>query len=172
MSNKIKMNLLANLKEIKNYFFKKENIYYLVIIIIIFFLDRYSKFIVINNFSERTHYINKYVNLDLIWNIGIGFGFLSTDSSLFYNLVSIAVGIVILFLLYVFAQSEQIDKIIYTIIIGGALGNFFDRLTYKAVPDFIDLHYNNFHWFTFNVADIFITIGISIFIIRSFFIKN
>ena len=166
------MNLLANLKEIKNYFLKKENIYYLIILIIIFFLDRYSKFIVINNFSERTHYINKYVNLDLIWNIGIGFGFLSTDSSLFYNLVSITVGIVIIFLLYVFAQSEQIDKIIYTIIIGGALGNFFDRLTYKAVPDFIDLHYNNFHWFTFNVADIFITIGISIFIIRSFFIKN
>ena len=97
---------------------------------------------------------------------------MSTDSSLFYNLVSITVGIVIIFLLYVFAQSEQIDKIIYTIIIGGALGNFFDRLTYKAVPDFIDLHYNNFHWFTFNVADIFITIGISIFIIRSFFIKN
>ena len=172
MPNKIKMNLLANLKEIKNYFLKKENIYYLIILIIIFFLDRYSKFIVINNFSERTHYINKYVNLDLIWNIGIGFGFLSTDSSLFYNLVSITVGIVIIFLLYVFAQSEQIDKIIYTIIIGGALGNFFDRLTYKAVPDFIDLHYNNFHWFTFNVADIFITIGISIFIIRSFFIKN
>ena len=166
------MNLLANLKEIKNYFLKKENIYYLIILIIIFFLDRYSKFIVINNFSERTHYINKYVNLDLIWNIGIGFGFLSTDSSLFYNLVSIAVGIVILFLLYVFAQSEQIDKIIYTIIIGCALVNFFDRLTYKAVPDFIDLHYNNFHWFTFNVADIFITIGSSIFIIRSFFIKN
>ena len=166
------MNFLINLKEIKKNFFKKENIIYLILILIIFFLDRYSKFIVINNFSERTHYINKYVNLDLIWNIGIGFGFLSTDSSLFYNLVSITVGIVIIFLLYVFAQSEQIDKIIYTIIIGGALGNFFDRLAYKAVPDFIDLHYNNFHWFTFNVADIFITIGISIFIIRSFFIKN
>ena len=166
------MNLLANLKEIKNYFFKKENIYYFVIITIIFFLDRYSKFIVINNFSERTHYVNKYLNLDLIWNTGIGFGFLSTNSSLFYNLVTITVGIVIIFLLYVFAQSEKIDKFIYSIIIGGALGNFFDRLSYKAVPDFIDLNYNNFHWFTFNVADIFITIGILIFIIRSFFIKN
>ena len=166
------MNLLANLKEIKNYFFKKENIYYFVLIIIIFFLDRYSKFTVISNFSERTYYINKYLNLDLIWNIGIGFGFLSTNSSLFYNLVTIIVGIVIIFLLYVFAQSERIDKFIYSIIIGGALGNFFDRLAYKAVPDFIDLNYNNFHWFTFNVADIFITIGISIFIIRSFFIKN
>lgn len=166
------MNLLANLKEIKNYFFKKENIYYFALIIIIFFLDRYSKFTVISNFGERTYYINKYLNLDLIWNIGIGFGFLSTNSSLFYNLVTIIVGIVIIFLLYVFAQSERIDKFIYSIIIGGALGNFFDRLAYKAVPDFIDLNYNNFHWFTFNVADIFITIGISIFIIRSFFIKN
>ena len=166
------MNLLTNLKEIKNYFFKKENIYYLTLITIIFFLDRYSKFIVINNFSERTHYINKYLNLDLIWNIGIGFGFLSTDSSLFYNLVTFTVGTVIIFLLYVFVQSERIDKFVYSIIIGGALGNFFDRLAYKAVPDFIDLHYKNFHWFTFNVADIFITIGISIFIIRSFFIKN
>ena len=87
-------------------------------------------------------------------------------------MVSIIVGIVIIFLLYVFAKSERIDKFIYSIIIGGALGNFFDRLAYKAVPDFIDLNYNNFHWFTFNVADIFITIGISIFIIRSFFIKN
>ena len=166
------MNLLTNLKEIKNYFFKKENIYYLVLIIIIFFLDRYSKFIVTNNLSERTHYLNEYLNLDLIWNIGIGFGFLSTGSSLFYNLITFTIGIVIIFLLYVFARSERIDKFIYSIIIGGALGNFFDRLVFKAVPDFIDLHYNNFHWFTFNVADIFITIGILIFIIRSFFIKN
>ena len=166
------MNLLANLKEIKNYFLKKENIYYFVLIIVIFLLDRYSKFIVINNFSERTHYINKYTNLDLIWNIGIGFGFLSTDSSIFYNLITVTIGTVIIFLLYVFARSERIDKFIYSIIIGGALGNFFDRLVFKAVPDFIDLHYNNFHWFTFNVADIFITVGILIFIIRSFFIKN
>ena len=166
------MNFLINLKEIKNYFFKKENIYYSILIIIIFFLDRYSKFIIINNFSERTHYINKYINLDLIWNIGIGFGFLGTDSSIFYNLITVTIGTVIIFLLCVFAQSNKIDKFVYIIIIGGALGNFFDRLAYKAVPDFIDLHYNNFHWFTFNVADIFITMGILIFIIRSFFIKN
>ena len=167
-----KMNFLINFKEIKNYFLKKENIYYSVLIIIIFFLDRCSKFIVINNFSERTHYINKYTNLDLIWNVGIGFGLLSTDSSLFYNLVTIFIGIVILFLAYIFFVSKNIDKFIYSIIIGGALGNFYDRLFYKAVPDFLDLHYNNFHWFTFNVADIFITVGIMVFIVRSFFIKN
>ena len=82
------------------------------------------------------------------------------------------IGIVILFLIYVFITSGKIDKLIYSIIIGGALGNFYDRLIYQAVPDFIDLHYENFHWFTFNVADIFITVGILIFVIKNFFVKN
>ncbi len=165
------MNFLISLKEKKDDVLKKENIIYLIFILITFFLDRYSKYIVINNFSESTYYINKYLNLDLIWNIGIGFGLLSTDSSLFYNLVTILIGVVILFLAYIFFISKNIDKFIYSVIIGGALGNFYDRLFYKAVPDFIDLHYNNIHWFTFNVADIFISIGIMIFILRSFF-KN
>ena len=166
------MNFLISLKEKKDYFLKKENIIYLTLILIIFFLDRYSKFFVINNFSESTYYINRYFNLDLIWNIGIGFGLLSTDSSLFYNLVTIFIGLVILFLAFVFFKFKNIDKFIYSVIIGGALGNFYDRLFYKAVPDFIDLHYNNFHWFTFNVADIFITMGIIIFLTNSFFIKD
>ena len=166
------MNLLVNLKEIKNYYLKKENIYYFVLIMIIFFFDRYSKFIVINNFSDRTYYINKYLNLDLIWNIGIGFGFLSTESSIFYNFVTVTVGIVIIFLLYVFAQSERIDKFIYSIIIGGALGNFFDRLAYKAVPDFIDLHFQSFHWFSFNIADIFISLGIIFMILNELVFKK
>ena len=74
--------------------------------------------------------------------------------------------------MYILISSKNIDKLIYSVIIGGALGNFYDRLLNQAVPDFIDLHYNNFHWFTFNVADIFITIGILIFILRGFFIKN
>ena len=134
-----------------------------------FFLDRYSKLFILNNFTEDTYYFNDYINLDLIWNIGIGFGLLSTKSSLFYNLVTILIGIVILVLCYFFIISNKIDKLIFSIIIGGALGNFFDRIVYKAVPDFVDLHYNNFHWFTFNVADIFITIGILVFIIRQLF---
>ena len=75
-------------------------------------------------------------------------------------------------LIYIFLISEKYEKLIYALIIGGAFGNFYDRLVYKAVPDFIDLHYNNFHWFTFNVADIFITLGILAFILRSFCIKN
>ena len=166
------MNLLSNLKEKNKDFLKKENFYFLFLSLTIFILDRFTKQEIINNFNKSIYYINDYINFDLIWNIGIGFGFLSTDSSIFYNLVTFTVGIVIVFLLYIFVQSENIDKFIYSIIIGGALGNFFDRIVYKAVPDFIDLHYNNFHWFTFNVADIFITIGLLAFVIRSFFVKN
>ena len=163
---------LFNLKEKKEILLKKENIFFLLIITIIFVLDRYSKFNVIKNFNERTYFVNDYINLDLIWNIGIGFGLLSTDSNLFYSLITFLISFVIIFLIYISFSANIVDKFIYSIIIGGALGNFYDRLIYKGVPDFIDLHYNNFHWFTFNVADIFITIGILIFIIRSFFIKN
>ena len=157
------MNFLISLKERRKDFLKKENIYYLTLIIIIFFFDRISKLKIISNYNESNYYVNDYINFDLIWNIGIGFGFLSTDSSLFYNLVTLSIGAVIIVLIYIFGTSKNIDKLIYSIIIGGALGNFYDRLVYKAVPDFIDLHYNDFHWFTFNVADVFITMGIFIF---------
>ena len=165
MSNKIN-----NLREIKKEISKKSNIYFLVLIFIIFVTDRISKLKIIRSFSDDTYYLNDFINLDLIWNIGIGFGLLSTDSSLLYNFVSIIVAIVIIYLIYILIISDNLDKFILSIIIGGALGNFYDRLIYKAVPDFIDVHYNNFHWFTFNIADIFITMGIIIFIIRGFFI--
>jgi signal peptidase II len=166
------MNILSFWKLKKDNFFKKKNIYILLIISIIFFFDRISKLKVINKFSENTFYINKFVNFDLIWNNGIGFGILSTDSNLLYMLISVIIGAVIITLLFISFTSEKIDKFIFALIIGGALGNFYDRLVYKAVPDFIDIHYDNFHWFTFNVADIFISIGVFIFILRSYFIKS
>ena len=160
------MNYSNELANIKNRILKKKNIFFTLILIVVFTLDRISKNKILNDFNERTYFVNDFLNLDLIWNIGIGFGFLSTDSSLFYNLVTLIIGTVILFLIYIFGTSKNIDKLIYSIIIGGALGNFYDRLVYKAVPDFIDLHYNDFHWFTFNLADIFITIGIFIFLFK------
>ena len=166
------MNFLIILKQKTRELFVKENIYYLLLIIIIFLLDRFSKIKIISNFSDVTYYVNDYINLDLIWNIGIGFGLLSSDSVIIYNSISFIICLVILFLFYIALVSDNYDKFIYSIIIGGALGNFYDRIIYKAVPDFVDLHYENFHWFTFNVADIFITIGIIIFVIRSFFLKN
>jgi signal peptidase II len=166
------MNFLISLKEFKNHLLRKENIFFFIFIIIIFFLDRLSKLKIINNLNEVPFYVNDYINFDLIWNAGIGFGLLSTNSSLLYNLTTILIGTVIMSLIYFFILSNKIDKFIYSIIVGGALGNFYDRIIFKAVPDFVDLHYDNFHWFTFNVADIFITIGIFIYILKSFIVKN
>ena len=163
---------MIDLKEIKNNILKKENCYFLVIILFIFGLDRYSKIEIINNFSDTSVYLNDFLNFDLIWNTGIGFGLLSFNSYITYNVLTILILIIILILLYVAIVSTKIEKIIFSFIIGGAIGNFYDRLTIQAVPDFIDLHYQTFHWFTFNVADIFITIGVLSYILKGFFEKN
>ena len=166
------MKYFDKFKDLKNLFLKKQNVFFLILIIILFSIDRISKIKVISGFNEHSYFINNFLNIDLIWNIGVGFGLFSTDNSLIYNFLSFFIFIVITSLFYIFIKSSNLDKLIYAIIIGGALGNFYDRLVFKGVPDFIDLHYNNFHWFTFNAADIFITIGVIIFIIRSFFLKN
>jgi len=150
----------------------KNNILLFLIIVSIFFLDRISKIKIINDYSENTYLLSDFINIDLIWNTGIGFGLFSSDSLLIYNLVTILVGIVIIMLFIIAITSKMNDKIIFSIIIGGAIGNFYDRLTYNAVPDFIDLHYNNFHWFTFNIADIFITLGVIFFLMKGYLIKN
>ena len=163
---------MIDLKEIKDKTFKRENIYSLTIIIFIFIIDRYSKIQITNNFLDNTYYINDFLNFDLIWNTGIGFGLLSWDNSIFYNIITAIIGIVIVTLLYFLLNSKIFDRISLSLIIGGALGNFYDRLSYKAVPDFIDVHYGSFHWFTFNCADIFITVGIICFLLGDLFKKN
>ena len=119
-----------------------------------------------SNFSESSFYINQFLNLDLTWNTGIGFGLLSFDSNIYYNSISILIALIIFFLIYLSLISDIYEKIIFSLIIGGAFGNLYDRLTFRAVPDFIDLHYGQFHWFTFNVADIFITLGIIAYILK------
>tara|TARA_B100000886_G_scaffold24074_1_gene15443 strand:- start:6464 stop:6958 length:495 start_codon:yes stop_codon:yes gene_type:complete len=163
---------LTDLKEIKNKVIKKENFYFLVIILLIFSIDRYSKIEIINNYSNQSLYLNDFVNLNLIWNTGIGFGILSSSSSMIYNFISFLIFGVIILLGYYYFQSDKNEKFIFSIIIGGAIGNFYDRFFFKAVPDFIDLHFKGFHWFTFNFADVFITIGIIAFLVKGFFIKN
>tara|TARA_B100000282_G_C31541363_1_gene403152 strand:+ start:73 stop:570 length:498 start_codon:yes stop_codon:yes gene_type:complete len=163
---------LISLKEIKNNIFKKENFFSLVIILVIFGLDRYSKTIIIKDFNETIFYVNDFLNFDLIWNTGIGFGLLSFNSTFFYNLISGIIATVIIFLIILGINSDKFDKISFSIIIGGAIGNFYDRIYFKAVPDFIDFHYENIHWFTFNLADIFITTGIIAFIIKGFLLKS
>tara|TARA_B100001059_G_scaffold111732_1_gene111989 strand:+ start:897 stop:1397 length:501 start_codon:yes stop_codon:yes gene_type:complete len=166
------MNIVEAFNKRKNLFLKKENIYSFLLIFIIFFLDRISKIKIINDFKESTFFVNDFINIELIWNTGIGFGILSSDTALVYNLITFLIGLVILILFYYAILSEFFDKFIYTIIIGGAIGNYYDRIIFNAVPDFIDLHYNNFHWFIFNLADIFITIGIIAFLIKGFFVKD
>ena len=163
---------MINLREIKNKIVTKNNLYCLCVISIIFFLDRYTKLYILNNFTENSYYLNNYMNFDLVWNTGIGFGLLQVESSFVYNLISFLIGIVILILIFVSLYSKKFEKVIFTLIAGGAFGNFYDRITYKAVPDFIDIHYGNFHWFTFNVADIFITFGIIIYLVKEALIKK
>jgi len=163
---------LIDLKEIKNKILKKENFYFLAIILFIFSIDRYSKIEIINNFSDTSFYLNDFLNLDLLWNTGIGFGLMSSNSPLFYNLISIIIALVIIFLVIIGLKSDKFDKNAFSIIIGGALGNFYDRILFNAVPDFIDLHYKDFHWFTFNIADIFITLGVIAFLTKGLFDKK
>tara|TARA_B100002051_G_C16480476_1_gene507802 strand:- start:103 stop:597 length:495 start_codon:yes stop_codon:yes gene_type:complete len=163
---------LIKLKEIKNEIFKKENFYFLIIILLVFSIDRYSKIKIIDNFSETSFYLNNFLNFDLLWNTGIGFGLMSSNSPLFYNLISIIIALVIIFLIIIGIKSDKFDKTVFSVIIGGGLGNFYDRIYYKAVPDFIDLHYNDFHWFTFNVADVFISVGIIIYLVLGVFKKK
>jgi len=165
------MKLIKNFSKKFFQLYKKENIFFFIIIFFLFALDRITKIFVINNYTDNKIFINNFINFDLTWNIGIGFGLLSYDSSFIYNIITIIITIVILILFYTSVGVEKIEKYIFSIIIGGALGNFYDRLTLSAVPDFIDIHYNNFHWFTFNVADIFITLGIIAFLMKGIFEK-
>ena len=163
---------MNNFDTIKIKLLKKENVIFFTLIFIIFILDRITKIHVIKEFSDRNYFFNNYMNIDLIWNTGIGFGILSTESVLIYNIITTFIGLVLLVLCWILLDSDRVDKFIFSLIIGGAVGNFYDRLTLKAVPDFIDIHYNDFHWFTFNIADIFITLGIISFVCRNLFVKN
>ena len=115
---------MIDLKEIKNNILKKENCYFLAIILFIFGLDRYSKIEIINNFSDTSVYLNDFLNFDLIWNTGIGFGLLKSNTALFYNLISTLIGLVVIILFFLALRSKSFDKIIYSIIIGGALEIF------------------------------------------------
>jgi signal peptidase II len=133
------------------------------IIIIIFSLDRISKFYVISqnekNFTPDL-FTSKYLNISLIWNEGIAFGLLSFNESHFYNLLTILIAIIIIVIFFMILRNKSLKKYSLLMILGGALGNLYDRIFFKAVPDFIDFHVGNFHWFIFNVSDIFISLGV------------
>ena len=144
-------------------FLDKKIIYYFLISLSIFALDRISKIYVINiaeKFGQVDIYINKFLNIILVWNSGIGFGLLSFEKEFLNNLITLIIILVNFVILYLGIKSNNLKGFLFFIILGGSLGNLFDRLYYSAVPDFIDINYNGFHWFIFNVADIFISVGI------------
>ena len=148
----------------------------LIIIFSIFTLDRLTKLYIIyldkiNNGSEI--YQSKFLNIYLIWNEGIAFGLFSLDDKHLYNILTLIILIVIIIILYLIAKNKGFKRYSLIFILGGAIGNLFDRIFYKAVPDFIDFHIGNFHWFIFNVSDIFITLGvISMIVLELFDNKN
>ena len=142
----------------------KNKILLIIFIITICFLtDRISKIYILNYFIQNNVsdlYINPYLNLILLWNKGIAFGLLESES-FFYNFLSILIFMIIVFIIYlIFKSDRKFEIVCFSMISGGAIGNFIDRLYYNAVPDFIDINYKGFHWFTFNIADIWITLGI------------
>ena len=156
-------------------FINKKIIFYFLITLLIFTLDRISKIYVINiaeNYGEVDIYLNKFINIILVWNTGIGFGLLSFEKEFIYNLITLIIVLINFVILYLGVRSSNFKGLIFFVILGGSLGNLFDRLYYSAVPDFIDLNYNDFHWFIFNVADIFISFGILCLIFVELFFNN
>ena len=160
-------------KNLTKKIFSKEIITSLLVVFLVFILDRLTKIAIINHqLNGQSIVVNDYLNFELIWNTGIGFGLLSQNANIYYHLISLIIFFVIIFLVYIITKAIFLEKVLFSLILGGAAGNFYDRLTYFAVPDFIDFHINNFHWFTFNIADIFITLGIIIIIIKDLIFKK
>jgi signal peptidase II len=146
-----------------------------IIIIFIFSLDRISKIYILKIAEIESSvdiYLTPYLNFYLIWNKGIAFGFFSFNESLIYNLITLVIMVIILIILSMIVKSYGFTKYSLMIVMGGALGNLFDRIYYSAVPDFIDFHINGYHWFIFNVADIFVTVGILCLIFDEMFINS
>ena len=147
----------------------------LFIIFSIFIIDRITKIYVISANGKNSYedlYSSKFLNINLIWNEGIAFGLFSFSQNNLYNLLTLIISIIIIVILKMIINSYGIKKYGLMMIFGGALGNLFDRVFYKAVPDFIDFHIGEFQWFVFNVADIFITIGVIIMILYELILNN
>ena len=141
----------------------RNNIISLVLIVAIFLVDRLTKIYILNLSEggvEVDFYIFSFLNIYLVWNTGIGFGLASMEKGIYYHALTLLIIAVNFAIIYFLIKSKGIYSYLLAIIIGGSLGNLFDRLYYFAVPDFIDFHIGNYHWFIFNVADIFITVGI------------
>ena len=152
----------------------KNKLMNLFIILLIFFLDRFSKIYLLHLYEsgiETDFYIYSFLNISLVWNTGIGFGLFSSDANFVYHSITAFIGLINLIIVYMVYIIPDVRKYFLLMILGGSLGNLFDRIYYYAVPDFIDFHLDNFHWFIFNIADIFICIGVICLIFVELFVK-
>ena len=158
---------------IKNNF--KKNIIYIFIFILIFAIDRFSKLYILN-LAEMNDalslYVTSFLNFYLIWNKGIAFGLFSFDQNFIYNFITFLITIITVIVLIIAIQSRDYKGYFFISIFSGSVGNLYDRLYYSAVPDFIDFHLDDFHWFIFNVADIFISLGVICLIFVEIFFKK
>ena len=147
----------------------------LIIISVIFSFDRISKLYILNLAEGEEYiniYINSFLNFHLIWNTGVGFGLFSSETNFYYNLITLLIVLINIIILIMVIKSQDYKLLFFLMILGGSFGNLFDRIYYQAVPDFIDMHYCDFHWCVFNVADIFITLGIICLIIVEILLNN
>ena len=148
---------------------------YIALILLVLALDRISKILILNileNDGKIDIYVNSFISLFLVWNKGIGFGLFSFDQNYIYNGITIFIFIINLIIVYLIYKEKAPKTYFLAMILGGSSGNLFDRYYYSAVPDFIDLNYKGYHWFIFNVADIFITIGVICLIFAEFFLNK
>ena len=156
-------------------FFSKNFYISFSLVTLIYFLDRLTKIFVIqldkNNFGSDI-FNSSYLNIVLIWNKGIAFGLFSFNETHLYNILSLIISMIVAVLVIMSFKSKGFKRYSLLMIVGGALGNLHDRIFYNAVPDFIDFHVGNFHWFVFNVADIFITLGVICMIFMEFIGNN
>ena len=146
-----------------------------IILLFIFLIDRISKQLVIyfdGHNSNSEIFLSKFLNIQLIWNDGVAFGLFASDNIFYYHSLTGFIILIILILIFFSIKTNGLEKYSFIIILGGSLGNVYDRLIYSAVPDFIDIHYQSFHWFIFNVADIFITTGVLLLIYIELVLKN
>ncbi len=145
----------------------KKKIIIFYIAALIFTLDRLSKYFILklsNSVEEFNIPVTSFLNFNLVWNSGIAFGLFSFNEQFYYNIITLVIIIITLVILFFAIKSAGVERIGFSMIFGGSLGNIFDRLYYAAVVDFIDFHINNIHWFIFNIADIFISLGVIILI--------
>jgi len=153
----------------------KKNFFNFFFILGIFLTDRLSKYLIIEfdkTNVEPEYTILPFLNFNLIWNEGIAFGLFSFADKSNYNILTIIIIFVTAIIFWMIIKTKELEKLGFMMIFGGSLGNIFDRLYYSSVPDFIDIHFYNFHWFIFNVADIFISIGVMLLILLEIFVKK